>query len=217
MQPRRNVLLVEGSSDHHSIRNLWLKRGGSPDAFELNVRNGLPDLRDQFRGSLLGSEIARLGIVVDADESVARRWPGFRQALVDRGYKPVPKAIPSSGLVLWRPRLTVPIVGVWIMPDNDSPGRLEDFVHQLVRPGDELWDRAGAAVDAIPENLRRFKVAYRIKAQLHTWLAWQKEPGMRIGQAVTRGVLDPKSGHADTFISWLRRLMVDDPGGTRAG
>jgi len=61
MPLRRTVVLVEGSSDYHAIRNLWLKRGGAPEAFALEVRNGLPDLRDQFRGSLLGSEIVRLG------------------------------------------------------------------------------------------------------------------------------------------------------------
>jgi hypothetical protein len=208
---------VEGSSDYHAIRNLWLKRGGAPEAFALEVRNGLPDLRDQFRGSLLGSEIVRLGVVVDADDSAERRWPGFRQALVDRGYRPVPKTIPPEGLVLQRPELTVPTVGVWIMPDNTSPGRLEDFLHYLVRPGDSLWDRAGDAIDQLPVELRRFKDAYRTKAQMHTWLAWQKEPGMRMGQAVTRGVLDPRSSNADIFVAWLRRLTSDEPVGTSPG
>jgi hypothetical protein len=68
-----------------------------------------------------------------------------------------------------------------VMPDNETGGRLEDFVSFMVPEGDKLWEHAGSAVDAIPDELRRFKPAHRAKAHVHTWLAWQKEPGVRLG------------------------------------
>jgi hypothetical protein len=131
--------------------------------------------------------------------------------LVERGYKPVPKTPPATGLVLHRPDRNVPVVGIWVMPDNTSAGTLEDFVRLLVRPADALWAHAGRVVDEIPEELRRFKPAQRAKVHAHTWLAWQKDPGLRLGPAVERRLLDPGAPNAVTFVDWLRRLFVDRP------
>src|SRR5687767_15568728 len=98
-RPRRRVLLVEGSSDHHLVRNLWLADGRDGSAFEVDVRDGLANLREAFRGYLLGSEVERLGVVADADESAPARWQGFYQSLVMKGYRPVPKEPVREGFV----------------------------------------------------------------------------------------------------------------------
>jgi hypothetical protein len=205
--PRRCVLLVEGSSDHHLVRNLWLADGRDESAFEVDVRDGLPNLREAFRGYLLGSEVERLGVVADADESAPARWQGFYQSLVKEGYRPVPKEPVREGLVLHRPELPVSAVGIWLMPDNVSAGRLEDFVAGLVRDTDPLWPRAEQVVDDIPPEEVRFKPQHRSKAYAHTWLAWQKEPGVRIGQAVTRNLVDRNAPPAAALLSWLDRLF----------
>lgn len=208
--PGRNVLLVEGSSDSHVIRNLWIAHFGEPVPFVIDVRHGLTNLREAFAGSLIGSEVERLGVIVDADEEVEKRWPGFYQALVVRGYKPIPKIPGGDGVLLHRPDRSVPVVGVWLMPDNTSPGRLEDFIGFLVPEGDLLWEHAGSVIDSIPAELVRFKQAHRSKAHVHTWLAWQPEPGIRMGQAITR-FLDPRAPHAVRLVEWLRRVFIDAP------
>jgi hypothetical protein len=207
----RHVLLVEGTSDYGAVRNLWLKHHpDAKDAFGIEVRFGIENVREAFRGSLLASDIDRLGVIVDADTSIASRWPAFYQYLVERNYRPVPKELPAQGLILHRPDNPVPKVGVWIMPDNASAGRLEDFVTRLVRPDDELWDHAGRVIRELPSELTRFKPQHHSKAHLYTWLAWQKEPGLRAGPAVERGLLDAGAQDASALVSWLKRLFVED-------
>jgi hypothetical protein len=206
----RNVLLVEGSSDYHVVRNLWIKHYGEPLPFEIDARKGLTNLREAFIAYLVGSEVDRLGVIVDADEKVSKRWPGFYQALAKHGYKPIPKVPEIDGTLLHRPERSVPWVGVWLMPDNVSPGKLEDFIRFLVPAGDKLWLHAESVLDALPDDLVRFRRVDRSKAHVHTWLAWQREPGIRMGQAVTR-FLDPRAPHAIRLVEWLRRVFPDVP------
>ncbi|MFZ2170123.1 MAG: DUF3226 domain-containing protein, partial [Methylococcaceae bacterium] len=47
------------------------------------------------------------------------------------------------------------------------------------------------------------------KAVVHTYLAWQHEPGRPLGQAITAKVLDPSHSLAKNFADWLKRLFVD--------
>jgi hypothetical protein len=48
-----------------------------------------------------------------------------------------------------------------------------------------------SSVAAIPEAERRFGPLAEPKAIIHTWLAWQKEPGKPLGTAITARFLDP--------------------------
>ncbi len=57
----------------------------------------------------------------------------------------------------------------------------------------------------------RFRSTYRIKAKIHTWLAWQKEPGKPLGQAITATYFDANAPHAQELIDWIRRLFIPEP------
>jgi hypothetical protein len=46
-----------------------------------------------------------------------------------------------------------------------------------------------------------------MKAQLHTWLAWQDEPGTQLGLAVKRRYLQGDAPLAADFVHWLKRLF----------
>jgi hypothetical protein len=63
----------------------------------------------------------------------------------------------------------------------------------------------------VPEEERRFPVRHVAKANIHTWLAWQEEPGKPIGQAITKKYLDAGAPHALKLIAWLRALYDLDP------
>jgi hypothetical protein len=84
---------------------------------------------------------------------------------------------------------------------------LENFVGFLVPQGDSLWSRAEGCIQQIPEPERRFPADHEIKAHIHTWLAWQKEPGKPFGQAIFARYLDADAPHAQQLISWVRRLF----------
>ena len=59
-----------------------------------------------------------------------------------------------------------------------------------------------------PKEERRFAEVHRSKALMHTWLAWQDDPGTPIGLAITKRYFDPETPHATAFVEWLSRLFA---------
>jgi len=100
----------------------------------------------------------------------------------------------------------LPRVGIWIMPDNQTKGILEDFLRFLVPEGSALFEHVKSSVAAIPQGERRFHLLAEPKAVIHTWLAWQEEPGKPLGTAITARYLDPDVTQVDVLVSWLNRL-----------
>ena len=98
--------------------------------------------------------------------------------------------------------------GVWIMPDNMSPGMLEDYLRDLLPEGDALFERARRCLDEIPVEDRRFLAAHLSKALIHTWLAWQDDPGTPFGQAITKRYFDSDGPHVQGLLDWLTRLFA---------
>jgi hypothetical protein len=52
-----------------------------------------------------------------------------------------------------------------------------------------------------------FKAVDRSKAIIHTYLAWQDEPGRPMGPAITKQALQPDTNIARSFTSWLIQLF----------
>ena len=94
-----------------------------------------------------------------------------------------------------------------MMPDNKTTGVLEDFLRFLVPQPNKLFDHVKRSVANIPNGERRFRSLAEPKAIIHTWLAWQEDPGKPLGTAVTAGFLNPNLGAANVLASWLRSLF----------
>jgi hypothetical protein len=205
------VLWVEGKDDSAVTQSLCEVRK-VPEVFQVVAKTGVDEMLDTFFAALREPGAERFGIVADANGSAQTRWASMARTLRLEGYLKVPERLDPRGMIVagiaHRPRF-----GAWIMPDNGSPGALEDFAASLVPADDALWDRAGGAVDAIPEGDRLFPASRRSKAHMHTWLAWQEQPGSPMGQAIGKGDLDAHAPAAQRFVAWLRRLMADDTGG----
>ena len=45
------------------------------------------------------------------------------------------------------------------------------------------------------------------KSHLHTWLAWQREPGRPFGTALTAQIFGHDSPETLAFLAWFRRLF----------
>ena len=56
------------------------------------------------------------------------------------------------------------------------------------------------------EKIQRYKVVHRAKAKIHSYLAWQDEPGKPMGVSITAHVLNPDSPSGIKFLEWLKRL-----------
>lgn len=214
----RMILLVEGADDSAVVFHL-LTRYGLPIADRGRLAPGQMVIEDgrgvdhilqslPTRLKALSNEqpSPRIGLVLDADHDLPSRWAAIRNRLVDAGYGVVPDVPAAEGTVLQQEDL--PTLGIWLMPNNQLPGELEDFVHLLVPAADTLWPRAEQVVQAIPLAERPFPAHDLTKAMLHTWLAWQHEPGRPMGLAITKRFLDPDAPSAQRFVAWIRRLFA---------
>ena len=200
----RNFLLVEGKDDKHVFYNL-LKLYNIPEQFDIEDADGIEELKDTFVASLVSSELQRLGVVVDADSDLQVRWYSLRNMMINAGYNSVPMIPDVNGtIVKQQGKITV---GIWLMPDNTLPGMIEDFIKFLVPEDDMLWPLAEDIVQKVIETDCKFRPSYKSKAHLHTWLAWQEEPGGPMGQAITKRYLNADEAHARQLITWIRQLF----------
>jgi len=206
-----NVLLVEGKDDQFVLKHLTRNHGIPEDSFKIKPKDGISVLLDTLDVELLASDVQRLGIVVDADLDIASRWQSLRNILSSSGYQ-MPDKPEREGIVVSLPGLKT--VGVWIMPDNSTAGLLEDFMSWLIPHGDPNWNKAKECVEEIDEDDRRFAPEHLIKAQVHTWLAWQADPGTPLGLAITKRYFDAGSAQAAMLVGWIRRLFELPAAGT---
>jgi hypothetical protein len=207
-------LLVEGPDDHHSVIHL-LKRHGFDWDDEAAVRpyisdeNGVDKLLRAL-GSTLKSQLhTRIGVVLDANSDLSGRWTQIR----DRAWKAIGLDLPASpdpsGTII-PGRQPGSRVGFWLMPDNESPGALEQFLGRLVRPEHPIWAYADEATTEARRRGAPCVEKDHAKSILYAWLAWQEEPGRPFGIALKSGLFDTDGEGALRFVAWFNRLFVED-------
>ena len=151
----------------------------------------------------------RIGIVVDADVNLKSRWNSIVSILKKTGkYDCEAIELPQDGLILEPTDNTYPKVGIWLMPDNNQNGMLEDFMTALATPDDALMKKSEDVLTEIEtEGIQKYKPVHRSKAKIHTYLAWQDAPGRPMGQAITANILNADSELAVKFAEWLKKLF----------
>ena len=210
----RKMLLVEGVDDEHVLKHICGNRD-IPHLDEVKQLGGDRELLSTIPVQLKASseEGDVVGVVMDADTNVSARWQSVRHRFLEAGYPEVmvPDQPDPDGTILESPTGTLlPRAGIWIMPDNTTTGILEDFLAFLVPQPDLLFKYAITSVDFIPD--KRFSELDKPKAVMHTWLAWQQEPGQPYGTAITSRFLDVSLPQADLLVSWLNRLFFAPQG-----
>jgi hypothetical protein len=146
-------------------------------------------------------------VVLDTDQhGVMGRWQQIQQSISDHHYT-FPSVPDINGTILpEHSAANLPQLGIWLMPNNQDPGMLEDF---LMKMADQYaiivaeWSVQTAELAEVAS----FKSVHRSKAILHTYLAWQDEPGKPPGQSVTSHALHPDTDIAYNFTDWLQRLF----------
>ncbi len=212
---RRRVLLVEGKDDEHVIKHLCGNHSDFGLKFdEIKVHEGVDKLLEAAPVRLKASQgDESIAIVLDADLDLQQRWQSLHDRLGQIGYLDVPAAPASEGTIIAAPiNSLLPRLGVWFMPDNRAGGILEDFLHFLVPLDSLLFAYVQASVNAIPAEEVLFPAVAKPKAVIHTWLAWQAEPGKPLGTAITARYLNANAPQAENFLAWLKRLYAAEPG-----
>ncbi|MFZ2956895.1 MAG: DUF3226 domain-containing protein [Candidatus Ozemobacteraceae bacterium] len=209
-----HILLVEGEADRAFFEQICRVLGlntrvyvapprdfaGSHNTKE-GVFNSLPTLLDQ----LADGRITCLAMVVDADNAV--NGGGYESAIkrVEKIVAPYGFVLaihPGSGIV-FQNNDGLADFGLWVMPNNADDGMLEDWIKQSIHPSEQgLFAHAEAVVAALPKP-PKFKAIHRSKAEVATWLAWQKQPGHGIYRAVEDGLIDIVGTHYQNLAALL--------------
>lgn len=208
-----SLLLVEGIDDFHVVHSLCKK-------FEINVRNlenpkggdfsvidckGIDELFQQIPIWIKSSQtISKIGIVIDADSDLKARWQTTENILKGLDFD-TPNIFPKEGLILSKNNITI---GVWIMPNNNINGMLEDFISFLIPNNDKVEPIVDGLLNEIEkQEINKYPLIHKSKAKIHTWLSLQEEPGTPLGQGITKKYLDTNSTECLVFIEWLKKLF----------
>lgn len=198
-------LLLEGTTDCHVIAALCGAHK-VPDTFKLyNCENDAGVIK-RLDALLRATDMKeRIGVVIDADApNLISRWQSIRDKLSWTTYSFPEKPDPQGTIISTE---GFPILGFWFMPDNQTDGMLEDFCASLAEPESMAAAKRAVAL-AEKERVTRFKEVHRTKAEVHTYLAWQDEPGRPPGQAITAQALRPHTPLAKQFATWLVNLFA---------
>lgn len=201
-------LLVEGKDDQHVIWALCEKFTVS-QTFDVIDCEGIDKLIEQIPARLKISGNKTLGIVIDADTDSTKRWQSLKDIFSNNGYN-FPDELPENGLVH---RENDRKIGIWLMPNNNLQGMLEDFVKFLIPENDRLAEIAELTLAKIEnQQLNGYNKEYhKSKAFIHTWLAWQGDPGTPMGLAITKKYLSTNDKIlCNSFIEWLNLLFVTE-------
>ena len=98
-------------------------------------------------------------------------------------------------------------VGVWVMPDNQGTGALEDFLKELIEEEDPLIRHAEESASQAVALGAGFPEKHTNKAVLHTWLAWREQPGRPYGLAIKLRYFRDDSEAAQRFVAWFSRVF----------
>ena len=196
------LLLVEGLNDKHVVRHICGQHPEVPD-FYIQDRAGIngvlatidPDLRSPGRQAV--------GIVVDMDDAPRSRWNEVAAQISRSGFR-LTTAPDADGTIVDHGQLRV---GIWLMPDNQAAGELEDFVAQMIPADDPVWPLAQDYIAGIPPSARKFADGKTLRAQLHSWLAAREDP-RQMGLAIRARDLAVDSELCRKFTAWLTRLFA---------
>ena len=199
--PAPRILLVEGADDKHVVRQLFCRRHQSPPDFSIEDKEGIDKLLSSIEVEIKVSGRQTVGILADANDDVANRWKAITDRLSEVDIQPPASPDPAGTIIPGTPR-----IGIWLMPDNESPGELENFVVQMIPNEDPVWPLSRDYIDGIPREGRKFSAKKELRAQLYAWLAAREDP-RRMGLAIGAGDLGIDGDLSQKFVAWLAQLF----------
>ena len=132
-------LFVEGKNDLHVVSSLCGLHHVNQN-FNIKVCESVENAIGLFRLTLTNpSAYPRIGVVLDADTDVEKRWRQLVDILKSSNkYDCDGLDLPSDGLVLYPLNDYDAVVGIWIMPNNRFEGMLDHFALICADKGDNV-------------------------------------------------------------------------------
>ena len=200
MDGATQVLLVEGTDDKHVVHHLTCRHEDMPE-FCISDKEGRDKLLEEIGAELRMPGRKTVGILVDANDDLDNRWKAVAGRLREENVE-VPDNPETGGTIVDG----TPRIGIWLMPDNRSPGELEEFVSEMIPEDDPVWPLSLCYIDGIPEDHRKFAGKKIQRAKVHAWLATREDPRL-MGAAIGAGDLRVDGPLSTTFAEWLRQLF----------
>jgi hypothetical protein len=215
-----HILLVEGESDRSFFVEVC-KTLGLQASVEValpkdsggfhNGKEGVFNILPIWLNQLGDATVTRLAVIVDADSE--DDGGGYNRAIdrVTKIVKPHGFTLASSpvGGVLFQHDDGLADFGLWVMPNNRDEGMLEDWIKSCVHPDEhKLFAHAETVVDTLPQT--KFKPIHISKAEVATWLAWQKQPGHGLYRAVEDQLIDTESALFKELCVWLTHIYSSE-------
>ena len=200
------VLLLEGSDDCHIIKEFCQKNEIKPN-FGFCKCGSDNQVLSRLNALLKKSEKPNiLGVILDADKDVNARYQNIKSKAKDKNfYQNLPDSMPKTGLI--HTERSLPKLGIWIMPNNQDNGALEEFYLELATNIDvDFIDKIIQQAEE-KKGITSFKPQHRNKAMMHTYFAWQDSPSMPLHSAVRKTALDNNKDIAKAFKKWLTDLF----------
>ncbi len=221
-----NILIVEGEGDRSCLEQLCHTLKISPDiVLPATPKDLLDDGYDSKQGVYIALEdrldllkqadspLKRLAIIVDADQakdgqSFQTTFDTIEQRLQAFDYHFDSQASnDSSGLIFSHSDLGFNPIGVWIMPNNSADGAIESWISECIDPVKcDLFPHAQTVVNGLSTSFNRtFTGNKKAKADVATWLAWQRSPSIGLYAAVP--LLNTQSTHYQNLVTWLNYVF----------
>ncbi len=205
------ILVVEGDSDRQVVRTILRRVASEFPTDDINVEDakGVGNVINTIHVRLTSSPFdsnspaAAAGIIVDADDDIARIWHRVVSQFKRAGVNVPPTCGPApGGSIFVRPKPHLK-VGVWVMPNNKCSGELEDFLASMVPREDTDWPLARKYVHSTKGKFGK----KRKRAEVWAWIATRKYPS-RFDEAIKNGDLCTDGELCQRFIAWLNRLFA---------
>ncbi len=174
----------------------------------VKMAEGESKVKTVLKEQLDSPDIERIGIIVDAD----KKGPENKfKGLIDFIQK-------ETGETLTKPELASTgfyyqlkdkrTIGIWVMPDNLNEGYLENFVGAMIAEDDLTWQFCQEKVEELSKkDFCLFSETKTQKALVHTYLAWQKTPGLPLGTAVKAEFLSIENQIVNNFVDWFKNTF----------
>lgn len=196
-------LLVEGNDDQHVIWALS-EKFTITENFDVIDCEGISKLYEQLPVRFKQAQVDTIGLIIDADSEIKDRWKSISVLLSLQGFT-IPKEIPIEGLILNDNSGFK--IGVWIMPNNNENGMLEDFISFLVPKEDKILPIVNNTLINIEnQGLNQYSLIHKSKATIHSWLSLQSDPGTPMGLGITKRYLTTDEETCLKLVNWLKEL-----------
>lgn len=161
---------------------------------------------------LADGQLVHLAVILDADYK-AEHGLGYQETVEKMlsivapfGFSLRKNESPDHAGIVFEHNDGLSDLGFWVMPNNQDEGMLEDWIKACVSAEEQvLFSHVETIIAALPDP--KFKPIHRSKAEVATWLAWQKKPGHGAYLALKNGSIDSESPQFMSMAGWLTKIF----------